>query len=61
MMDKNQASCCLEGDGMIITQDNSEDTVISPNGDINTLFANNFPNPPSTTGQGDQERQYYQQ
>ena len=60
-MDENWASGCPEGHGTIITQDGPEDTAISPNGDINTLFANNFPNPPSTTGQGDQERQYYQQ
>ena len=60
-MEENRASGHLEGHGAIITQDSPEDHVISPNGDINTLFANNFPNPPSTTGEINEERQYSQQ
>ena len=60
-MEENRASCQPQGDGIIITQDSLEETTISQNGDINTLFANNFPNPRQISGEGDEERQYSQQ
>lgn len=60
-MDENRASGRPRRHGTIITQDDPEDTAISPTGDINTLFATNFPNPSTTTGGINEERQYSQQ
>ena len=60
-MDENRASGRPRRHGTIITQDDPEDTAISPTRDINTLFATNFPNPSTTTGGINEERQYSQQ